>query len=165
MILTRKEILEEIKKSNLKIEPFNPKNVGPVSVDLTLGNEFRIFTKDVIDLKEDDFKKVTRLIKADKIEIKPGELILGITKEKITMPDYLMGTMSGRSRFARVGLLVHMTSNMMQPGISNREVLEIKNASNSNMILYKGLKVCQIMFEELKSKEMYKGEFRNQKNL
>ena len=165
MILTRKEILEEIKRGSLSIKPFNPKNVGPVSVDLTLGNEFRIFTKDIIDLKIDNYKKVTRLIKADKIEIKPDELILGITKEEITLPDYLIGSLGGRSRFARIGLIVHMTSNVVQPGVCNRQVLEIKNASNSSMILYKGLKICQIMFEEIKSKEKYRGEFHNQKNL
>jgi dCTP deaminase len=165
MILTRQDILNEIKKGNLGIKPFEPKNIGPVSVDLTLGNEFRIFTKDTIDLKKDDFRKVTRLIKADKIEIKPGELILGITKEEIILPDNIVGKLSGRSRYARVGLMVHMTSNLVQPGVRNRQVLEIKNASNSSMILYKGLKICQIMFDKIDGHEKYRGEFHNQMDL
>ncbi|MFH1209411.1 MAG: dCTP deaminase [archaeon] len=165
MILTRKDILEEIKKGTLKIIPFDPKNVGPVSVDLTLWNEFRIFTKDTIDLKKDDFRKVTRLIKADKIEIKPDELILGITKEELILPDNIVGKLSGRSRYARMGLIVHMTSNLVLPGCRNRQVLEIKNASNSNMILYKGLKLCQIMFDKLESRARYRGEFHNQMDL
>lgn len=36
MILTHDKILEEIKKGNIKIEPFNKTLVGAGSVDLTL---------------------------------------------------------------------------------------------------------------------------------
>jgi dCTP deaminase len=36
----------------------------------------------------------------------------------------------GRSRFARIGLFVHITAGFMNPGIDNRQVLEIYNASN-----------------------------------
>ncbi|MBU2634528.1 MAG: dCTP deaminase [Nanoarchaeota archaeon] len=165
MILTKKEILKEIKKGKLKITPFNKKNVGPVSVDLILGNEFRIFTHDVIDLKREDYTKVTKVVKMNQIELKPGELILGITKEKICMPDYLIGRLGGRSRYARVGLLVHMTANLVQPGVCNRQVLEIKNASTSVFRLHSGMKICQIMFEEIKGNENYKGKFRDQGKL
>ena len=89
-ILTKKEILKEIKKKNIIIKPFNPENIGPASIDLTLGNKFRVFNKSnkVYDINADtDYKKITRLIIAENIIIKPGETILGITKEKIKTPQ------------------------------------------------------------------------------
>ena len=41
----------------------------------------------------------------------------------------------GRSRFARIGLFVHITAGFMNPGINNRQVLEIYNASNVRSVL------------------------------
>ena len=51
MILTKKEILKEIKKGGIKITGFNSKYLGPASYDLALSNEFRVF-KDIHVTKE-----------------------------------------------------------------------------------------------------------------
>ena len=42
----------------------------------------------------------------------------------------------GRSRFARIGLFVHITAGFMNPGINNRQVLEIYNASNVSRFVF-----------------------------
>jgi hypothetical protein len=60
----------------------------------------------------------------------PGQACLGITVETIQLAPGLCGLLEGRSRFARLGLFVHITAGFMQPGINNRQVLEIYNASN-----------------------------------
>jgi Deoxycytidine deaminase len=44
-ILTREEIISEIERGSIKIEPFSNEQIGPASVDLHLSNEFRIFKK------------------------------------------------------------------------------------------------------------------------
>jgi len=165
MILTKKEILSEIKKGNIKITPFKKENIGPASIDLTLGNEFRIFNHDKIDLKNFDYKKITKLIKTDKITIKPGQLVLGITKEKIKLNENLAGDLEGRSRYARIGLLIHVSSNFVHPGINNKQVLEIKNDSNNELILHSGLKICQLIILECKGRAKYSGIFKNQDSL
>lgn len=165
MILTCDEIFKEIKKGNIEIKPFNKENIGPASVDLTLGNEFRIFKKTKVDLKEVDYKKITKLIKKDKIIIKPGQLILGITKENIRLADNLAGNLEGRSRYARIGLLVHISSNFVHPGVNNRQILEIRNDSNNDLVLHSGLKICQLIIHETRGKAMYKGKFKYQDNL
>lgn len=62
-VLTKNQILKEIKKGNIKIEPFDEKQIGPGSVDLTLGHQFRVFERqdEVVAVKEEtDFKKITR---------------------------------------------------------------------------------------------------------
>ena len=165
MILTRDEILKEIMEGNIVINPFNPNSVGPASIDLTLDNQFRIFKKGKIDLKNFNYKKITKLVRKNKITIKPGQLILGITKEKIKLADNLAGNLEGRSRYARLGLLVHISSNFVHPGVNNKQILEIRNDSNSEITLYSGLKICQLIINEVKGQAMYKGKFRDQDSL
>ena len=165
MILTRDEILKEVTEGNIVITPFNPNNVGPASIDLTLGNQFRIFKKGKIDLKNFNYKKITKLVRKNKITIKPGQLILGITKEKIKLANNLAGNLEGRSRYARLGLLVHISSNFVHPGVNNKQILEIRNDSNSEITLYSGLKICQLIINEVKGQAMYKGKFRDQDSL
>ena len=165
MILTRDEILKEVMEGNIVITPFNPNNVGPASIDLTLGNQFRIFKKSKIDLKSVNYKKITKLVRKNKITIKPGQLILGITKEKIKLANNLAGNLEGRSRYARLGLLVHISSNFIHPGVNNKQILEIRNDSNSEVTLYAGLKICQLIINEVKGQAIYKGKFKDQDSL
>jgi dCTP deaminase len=166
-ILTRNEILKEIKNKNIKITPFDKKAVGPGSVDLTLDNQFRTFTKGKIyDVTEhSDYQKISKSIRKDSITIKPGEVILGITKERITLGDNVCGWLEGRSRFARLGLMVHITASFMQPGIDNQQVLEIANLSHRPLRLHAGTKICQFIFQKTKGKAKYQGRFKQQKEV
>lgn len=168
MILTKNEILKEIKKGRIKIQPFLKDQVGPASIDLHLSDEFRIFKKwKTAPIAEDvDFKKFTKLIKVKKYKILgPGGFVLGLTKEKITLPENICGLITGRSRFARLGLSIHVTAIFIQPGISNKQVLEIKNVSKIPLILYPGTRICQIVLMKTLGKSKYKGKFKKQENL
>ena len=40
-----------------------------------------------------------------------------------------VGILEGRSRYARVGLTVHVTASLVQPGSDNHQILEIVNLS------------------------------------
>ena len=167
MILTKKEILREIKKKRIKIIPFDIESLGPASLDLTLDNKIRIFENidHTIDIFENtDYSKITKkkIIK-DKYIIKPGELVLGITKEKITLPEDICGWLSSRSRFSRLGLMVHITAPFVQPGVFNKQVLEIYNAGPNNLGLIPGTKICQFIFERCEGKAKYTGKFKDQK--
>ena len=164
-VLTKNEILKEIAKGRIKITPFNKKNIGPASIDLTIDNKFRVFKevdKFLVNEKS-DYKKITQLKKVrDSFILKPGELALGITKERIKLPSDICGWLSGRSRFARIGLLVHITANFVQPGINNKQVLEIRNVSPTNLIIKPGTRICQIILEKTQGKAEYKGKFKQQ---
>lgn len=166
MILTKTMIQKEIKAKNIKITPFSPRNIGPASYDLTLGNEFRFFKKtdNVQKIDESaDYKKITTKVKADKgIIIRPGEFVLGITKEKISLPQDIAGWLQGRSRFARLGLTIHITASFLHPGIANRQVLEIFNAGPDPLLLKPNTKICQIVFERCEGKAKYANKFKNQ---
>jgi dCTP deaminase len=167
-ILIGKEITKALKCKKIKVEPLQDSQIGPGSIDLTLGNDFRIFKKAafVYHIKDEShFEDVTKFIHVPdgkSITIKPGEMILGITKEKITLADNISGRLEGRSRFARFGLAVHVTAGFMQPGISNQQVLEIVNLGHRPLALYPGTRICQFVFEECRGSAKYIGRFKEQ---
>ncbi len=165
-ILTRDEIVNEIKKGAIKIEPYSKENVGPASVDLHLGYEFRIFkkTRKVIEIRDGmRYEDVTEKINVeDHLLLMPGEMVLGITIEKITLAPNICGWLEGRSRFARLGLLVHISTSFMQPGISNKQCLEIINFSPMPLALYPGTAICQFIFQRTIGEAIYEGRFKRQ---
>ncbi|MEM1988447.1 MAG: dCTP deaminase [Candidatus Woesearchaeota archaeon] len=164
-ILTKEEILKEIELGNIKINPFRIENLGPASIDLTLWNKFRIFKKinNIVDVtNETNYKEYSELIVSDSILILPGETILGITEEEIILSENICGWLEGRSRFARLGLLVHISASFMQPGIQNHQVLEITNMGKIPLRLHAGTKICQFIFQRTEGKAKYSGIFKSQ---
>ena len=61
------------------------------------------------------------------------------------LPPDLCGLLEGRSRFARLGLMIHVTSAFVQPGVSNRQVLEMSNVSGHPLAIHPGVRICQIV--------------------
>ncbi len=167
-ILTRNEIKKAIDRGLLKIEPLDWSQIGAGSVDLTLGNEFRIFKKHkaIFHIRDDsDFENLTKFVilrDGETIIVRPQEMILGITKEKITIAENYCGWLEGRSRFARFGLAIHVTAGFMHPGISNRQVLEIVNLGHTPLALSPGTRICQIILEKCIGRAKYSGRFRTQ---
>jgi len=168
-VLTRQEILKEIRQGTVEIEPFEERQVGPGSIDLHLGSEFRVFKKlrnacvvedniSVEDLTE-------RLETEESFTLMPGETVLGITLERIKLPANICGWLEGRSRFARMGLVIHMTAGFVQPGINNRQVLEIGNLAPFPLVLKPGVRVCQMILERTEGKASYDGRFKSQNHL
>lgn len=171
-----------IEKGLLKIEP-RPSSelISGVTVDLHLGNQFRIFNNhtipyvDLNNTKSGD-NKLYQLIDmiSDEIYIPPGnaffihpgELSLAVTEEVITLPDNLVGWLDGRSSLARLGLMVHVTAHRIDPGWSGALVLECYNNGKLPLALYPGIAICAISFETLTAPAMrpyykrYVGEYK-----
>ncbi|UCE86224.1 MAG: dCTP deaminase [Deltaproteobacteria bacterium] len=168
-VLTRDAILEEIRRARLVIDPFSEDQVGPASIDLTLGDEIRVIepgaTPIVLD-ENADYRDHTRLVRIDgRYVLQPGVTIHGITRERVTLPEDLCGFLEGRSRFARLGLLIHVTSAFVHPGVSNRQVLEIGNLSGHPLELHSGVRICQIVLMRTEGAAVYAGRFATQEEL
>jgi len=164
MILTKKEILQKIKEKEIHISLFKKENVGPASIDLTLANEFRVFTspQKIILTETTNAEKITKKIKQKQITLQPGDFILAKTKEKITLPENICGLLSGRSRFARMGLLIDVTAFFIHPGVSNHQIFEIKNISHNEIVLKEGLKIAQLILIHTIGNARYNGKFKSQ---
>jgi len=162
-MLSNEDIKEFIKAGRIKVEPrLKPNQISPGSIDLTLSDEFWVFKERVngcsiwspgciVDLKKSKYTDLMKKVKAKKIEISPGQLVLGKTVEKITLANDVAGKLEGRSTYARMGLAIHVTSAMIQPGSSNRQVLEIVNLAPYKMVLHAGMRVSQAVFEEVRT--------------
>ena len=167
-ILIGAEIEKALENGSIRIEPFDRSQLGAGSIDLTLGNDFRVFKKrsKVYHVTNDSrFEDITTSIHVDDgsfVVIKPGEMVLGITREKITLADNISGRLEGRSRFARFGLAVHVTAGFMHPGISNHQVLEIVNLGHAPLALNPGTRICQCVFEKCDGHARYGGRFADQ---
>ena len=167
-VLGKKAILSAIDDGSITITPFRPELVGPASVDLTLANSFRVFRKvhQVITVGDHtDYREYT-----DKIEVQdgqhilimPGETVLGITRERLQLGPGLCGWLEGRSRFARLGLMVHISAPFMGPGIDSQQVLEMSNFGPAPLAVSPGLPICQFVFQRLEGDEQYQGRFAGQ---
>jgi dCTP deaminase len=167
-ILAKSEILREIADRRIQITPFDEAMVGPASVDLHLSDAFRVFRYSKNNLavnRETDFKAATRGFRVDDgdyLLLKPGETVLGMTRERIELPDDVCGWLEGRSRFARIGLLVHISASFMQPGLANHQVLEMSNFGPIPLEVYPGIPICQFIFQRTAGHGIYTGRFKSQ---
>lgn len=166
MLLAKDAIIKELEKGTIKVNPqLDPSQIRQASIDLRLGNTFRVFkkAKKFIPITEhSDYKDYTQEVVSDTFVIYPQETILGVTMEKITLPGDICAWIEGRSRFARLGLLIHISAGLIQPGISNHQVLEITNLGPNALELHAGEKVCQLVFQRLEGSAVYDGKFANQ---
>ncbi len=146
MILTNRDILEFIEKGKIEIEPLDKSQIGSASVDLRVSNEWWVFKKGVKLSTSTDWREVMEFKRAESITLKPQEMCLGITVERIRLSEDISAFLQGRSRFARLGLSVHVTSAFVHPGVNNRQVLEIINNSPYEFEVKAFSRISQIIF-------------------
>lgn len=163
MRLTDFEIEQALDAGTILIEP-RPSNdaISGVSVDVRLGNQFRVFqdhTAPFIDLSGPSAEVQAALdrVMSDKIDIKdgnafflhPGELALAVTLESVTLPADIVGWLDGRSSLARLGLMVHVTAHRIDPGWQGKIVLEFYNSGKLPLALRPGMTIGALNFERL----------------
>lgn len=160
MILSDADIRKHIRDGLIVIDPpIDPETqLGPCSVDLRLGNEFKVFEHSrwpFIDVRQpfnpDEIMR-TVLVPEDGIFVmQPGELVLATTIESITLPANLLARLEGRSSLGRLGIIVHGTAPRFDPGWSGRAVMELGNIGRIPVGLRPGMRICSMTFEELSS--------------
>ncbi len=161
MTLSDRDIKKAIERGDIAISPeLNyPEQLGSCSVDFRLGNIFNIFNHSkhpYIDLKDGSFngEEVMKELIIDDGEafiMQPGEFVLAVTKEALTLSSSLMGRIEGRSSLGRIGIIVHGTASVFDPGWDGNPTLELGNLGNMPVALYPGMRICSFTFEELSS--------------
>ena len=162
MILSDRDIREAIQSGKVKIDSPDNKffdNIGPSSLDLRCGSHFKLYEHTKFPLLDPadpaTFENCSRLIEVKKPNtpfiIQPNDFMLGVTLEKITLPDDLVARVEGRSSLGRLGIIVHSTAGFVDPGFSGTITLEITNINRMPVALYPGMRVCQLAFETLTS--------------
>lgn len=155
-VLSDRDIRGEIDAGRVRIDPYDPVDLQPSSVDLHLDRSFRVFRNnryayiDVRALQPD----LTELLHVDRDEpfiLHPGEFVLGQTLEWVELPDDLVARLEGKSSLGRLGLLIHSTAGYVDPGWKGNLTLELSNVANLPIALYFGMRIGQISFFRMSS--------------
>jgi dCTP deaminase len=77
----------------------------------------------------------------------PHSYALGVTHERITMPDNHIGLVIGKSTYARCGLILNTTP--LEPGWTGQLVLELSNATPLPMRVYAHEGIGQLLMVAL----------------
>ena len=191
MILSDREILAAVQRGDITITPlpeFRSKSWTSTALDLTLEAEIRRWIK-IAELGQSmpinpllpEFNTDELIARHTILEdcsrepvvIGSNEFLLGWTVEKIKLPhtSKIAARVEGKSSLARIGLGVHVTAptihaefgvNPDDPGYAGSPIrLEIWNAGPLGIVLSKGMRICQMIFEEVHGTpdEAYRGTY------
>jgi dCTP deaminase len=143
-----------VEEARIVIDPYDTGLVQPSSIDLRLGNSFRVFHNHrvtAIDLREPPQGLTEEVVVADDepFVIHPGEFCLGRTLEWVELPDDVVARVEGKSSVGRLGLIVHATAGFVDPGWKGTLTLELNNLTRVPIKLYAGLLIAQLSFMAL----------------
>lgn len=178
MALSDKQILAEMKKGDIVIEPFKRPNLATSSYDVTLGEYFFVEQNpphfgnlyNIYDKKQMERVWGTKPMRAKTaketlknyqfdfngiapddqiILLAPGETVLGHTQEFIGGKNHITTMMKARSSLGRNFIEVCKCAGWGDVGYTNRWTMEITNNSQHYYIpLVVGRRIAQIIFFE-----------------
>ncbi len=178
MALSDRQILAELKKGDIVIEPFTRQNLATSSYDVTLGeyffaeqhpphfeNVYNIYDKEHVErvwgtkpMRAQSAKEVLKKYRfefngispSDKIILlAPGETVLAHTNEFIGGRNHITTMMKARSSLGRSFIEVCKCAGWGDVGYTNRWTMEITNNSAHYYIpLVVGRRIAQIIFFE-----------------
>lgn len=158
MILSDHDIRKALREGQIIVKP-KPKlseQLGSSSLDLRLGNEFRVFKhrkQPFIDpFDPATTEGMTDLIIISRREpytIHPNEFVLASTLEWVEWGNGLAARVDGRSSLGRIGLVIHSTAGHIDAGWRGVLTLELRNIGMVPILLYPNMRICQLIFEQL----------------
>jgi dCTP deaminase len=131
-------------EGRIKVDPWDPALVQPSSIDLRLGDSFRVFDNHritAIDLREvpANLTKEVTVGPEESFVIHPGEFCLGRTLEWVELPDDVVARVEGKSSVGR----------LVDPGWRGTLTLELNNLTRVPIKLWPGILIAQLSFMAL----------------
>jgi dCTP deaminase len=159
MVLSDIDIRRYLQEGKIRITPELPKEqFGSCSVDFRLGAEFSVFEHSrhaFIDVREkgaiQDLMRTVLVKPSEPFILQPREFALAITEETLELDDDVLGRLEGRSSLGRIGIIVHGTAGLFDPGWRGKATLELSNLGIMPVALYPGMRICSFTFEQLSS--------------
>lgn len=153
MILADEDIKKAVQSGDIRIDDFEEERLQPTSYDILLGNKFVVTLpeeSDVIDPVNKIFPKTKEIEVADgeKFVLHPGVSVLGVSHDFFGSDNYLI-QLSGKSSLARLGLLVHNTAGIINPGHFLNITLELCNLNTVPIVLRPKMEIAQLLFMKI----------------
>jgi len=159
MVLSDTDIRSYMERGKIRIAPeLPPEQFGSCSVDFRLGAEFSVFEHSrfpYIDVRDknaiQDLMRTVHVKEGEPFVLQPREFALAITQETLELDDDVLGRLEGRSSLGRIGIIVHGTAGLFDPGWRGKATLELSNLGIMPVALYPGMRICSFTFEQLSS--------------
>lgn len=162
MVLSDLEIVEALSKEEIIVTPLldAKRQIGSSSIDVRLGTEFKLIrrikqthfdlmlTKEEIETQVREYTEAVHIEPLEVFILHPGEFALGCTLEYIVLSNNIAGRLEGRSTWGRVGLQVHSTAGLVDPGFEGILTFELHNMGKLPLPLYAGVRIAQISFHK-----------------
>lgn len=117
------------------IDLLDDRQIQPASIDLTLGD---------VELDGGEFLGAWK--DGDGWLIMPSGFVLASTEEWVCLPPTVCGRVEGKSTWGRRGLLIH-AAGFIDPGFRGQITLELKNLTDSQIRVQRGVSICQIALD------------------
>lgn len=181
MILTDKTILDSMEKGEIVITPFDRKNLGTNSVDLTLSPHIKTYVNAEdywletfisgnrhVEESPNIYRTISNVdgyfidckannetrefeIPEEGFILQPGQLYIASTNE-YTETHNAVPKLEGRSSIGRLGLFVHVTAGYGDVGFCGTWTLEL--VATVPLRIYPNMKICQISYHAITEKPL-----------
>jgi dCTP deaminase len=165
MILSDHDIKQTLAEGKIIIDPLKESQIGPTSVDLTLGPILLKYKAESIEIGRS--RPETTEIEISQEHgycLQPGEFVLGCTLEWIYIANGYQGFIETKGDIARAGIQVHNCDGHVDPGSNHRITLELSNQNTVPIVLYPNILICQMYIHTLSGAcdQVYRGKYHGQ---
>ncbi len=164
MILSDDTLRRMMAEKSIVVEPIEPYQVQPASIDLRLGRHFLKIDENTLESLTLDSELPYIAIEKDEIIIPPHSFLLATTIELIRIPANVTAFVEGRSSIGRMGLFIQ-NAGWVDPGFEGNITLELFNANRLPLRLSSGRRICQIVFAFMDRATLrpYAGKYQGQR--
>ena len=117
------------------VQPFEPANVNPASIDLRLGTSYRRDT--------DDGWSEELQMPPEGIWLQPGEFVLCCSMETVAIPQDAVAHLYSKSSTGRMGI-EHLHAGLGDPGFCGQWTFELHNVARGPRLLVPGRRYMQM---------------------
>lgn len=162
MILTGRQILKEMKRGNIGIDPYDENRLNPNSYNLRLHNKLLVIREGMLDMRDETQYDEIELTDSGYL-LEPNRLYLGRTVE-YTETHKHVPLLEGRSSIARLGVFIHATAGFGDVGFSGYWTLEISVVQP--VVIYPFVEICQIYYHTVKGRyDEYVGKYQRNEGI
>lgn len=142
-------------QNGLQIEPLldQESQITGVKVDMHLSGIFYEVRRSTLTAYDPltwktayEYRRKLMLPIGEPYTLHPGSFVLAPTFEHVAMPNDLMAILEGRSSLGRLGVIIHATACIIDPGYNGAITLEISNLGQLPVNLYAFSRVASLSF-------------------
>ena len=153
MYLSDVDIKKAVENGDIIIKDFDEARLQPATYDILLSNKFLVSDTEscfAIDPVHKIYPKTKEIIIPEDglFILHPGVTVLGSSVDYFGSDKYLV-QLSGKSSLARIGLIVHNTAGIINPGHFLNITFELCNMNHIPIVLRPNMRIGQILFAGL----------------